>query len=98
AAGAVLLALLISSVSDRAGAGDEHDTAALRVARVERGDRVVRHEEARARGRDALQELTPALAIGLAVAARRGKDDRLGAATAERLVQRGADGALRIGG
>src|SRR5438105_135001 len=76
-AGAILLALFVASVRDRSRPGDEHDTAPRRVARVERGDRVVRHQKTRTGRRDARQDVATALAVDLAIAAGAGQHDRL---------------------
>src|SRR5207245_1071277 len=49
--GAILLTIFAAAIGDRTGTGDEHDPAARRIAGVERGHRVVRHQTACARRR-----------------------------------------------
>src|SRR4029077_4205391 len=64
-AGAVLLPFLIASVRDRASACDEHDAAAGRIPRVQRGDRVMRNEQLRPRRREPREDLEALCTLGL---------------------------------
>ena len=97
-AGPLLVALAVAAVRDGAGAGDEHDPAALWIPGVEGRPRVVRDVDRDVAAEKSREDRASALPRALSIPARAREDHRARHATRERGLERCRDGALRVRG